>query len=112
VSTDAAKKALADEESFCCMASSDKDDFCGKFFPGAKVFKDKHCGSDWMTCHTCGGHAKWCSPKKDGIDTKKITLEVTDGRGYLLPKNPQGTHLHLVTNKGAAEVKVAGVVSA
>jgi len=95
------------------MASPDKDDFCGKCFPGAKVGKDKHCGTDSMACHSCGGHAKWCGPKEssDNAERRKLTLEVTDGRGYLLPKDPTGAELQLLHSDGVSKVKVVDVIN-
>lgn len=89
------------------MASPDDDDFCGKCFKNAKVFSPKHCGKDWTTCHSCGGRSKWCSSDNAGL--RKLSLMVTDGRGYLLPQNPEGKELQLLTGEGTSNVKVVHV---
>jgi len=99
--------AAEEEAPFCCMASPDEGDFCGKCFEGAKVFSPKHCGKDWTTCHSCGGRAKWCSSDNAGL--RKLSLMVTDGRGYLLPENAEGQQLQLLTDEGASKVRVVRV---
>jgi len=48
---------------FCCLASSDVDDFCGSCLRPAKSGQDAPCGNDQSSCRACSAKARWCSPE-------------------------------------------------